>query len=198
MTSPTSSVKTSRRVATVADRELWLDANVARSPQKVRQLANLARAKGIAVLVHAQVHLEICRQVRQRNGDAFDPQLIDSFLAGLDIAVAEAKLDRSTAEAWAEMIHRRYPTDSAWKAAKLSVVRARLPEDASVSADRVPFTTDWLVALEVERREVFIAVEDKGEEWRALREGSPKRALSYDEAVAWLTSQKDADPLAGA
>ena len=55
----------------------------------------------------------------------------------------------------------------------------------------MPFTTDWLVALEVERREVFIAVEDKGEEWRALREASPKRALFYEEAVAWLASQND-------
>ena len=147
------------------------------------------------MLAHAQVHLELCRQARERAGDAFDPQLIDSFLDGLGIAIAEAKLDRTTAEGWAEMIHRRYPTDAAWKAAKLSVVRARLPDDASVSADRVPFTTDWLVALEVERREVFIAVEDKGEEWRALREGSPKRALSYEEAVAWLTAHDDTGPI---
>jgi len=181
----------------VADRELWLDANVARSPQKVRRLANLARTKGIAVLAHAQVHLELCRQARQRAGSAFDPQIIDSLLLGLGITIAEAKLDRPTAETWAAMIHHRYPTDDAWKAAKLSVVRARLPEDASVSADRVPFTTDWLVALEVERREVFIAVEDKGEEWRALREGSPKRAFSYEEAVAWLTAHDDVGTMGG-
>jgi hypothetical protein len=73
-----------------------------------------------------------------------------------------------------------------------SSVRARLPDEASVTADRVPFTTDWLVALEVERRGAFITVEDKGEEWRALREASPKRALTYAEALAWLTSQDDA------
>jgi hypothetical protein len=55
----------------------------------------------------------------------------------------------------------------------------------------VPFTTDWLVALEVERRGMFIAVEDKGEEWRKLRDLDPKRALSYEEAILWLTSQDD-------
>ena len=44
---------------------------------------------------------------------------------------------------------------------------------------------------------MFIAVEDKGEEWRALREGSPKRALSYDEAITWLALQEDAGKLPG-
>jgi hypothetical protein len=53
----TSWARTSPPSATVADRELWLDANVARNPHKVRELANLARAKGVVVLVHAQVHL---------------------------------------------------------------------------------------------------------------------------------------------
>ncbi len=171
--------------------ELWVDSNVARSAEKVRTLARLARTKGIAVLAHAQVHLELCRQARMRKGAAFDPTWIDSLLEGLGITIAEAKLDRAAAEAWAEQLHARYPTDGDWKRAKLSSVRASLPDDAGVSADRVPFTTDWLVALEVERRGVFIAVEDRGEEWRALREASPKRALTYDEALAWLASHQD-------
>lgn len=170
--------------------ELWLDSNVALSATKVRQLAALAKRKGIAVRAHAQVHLELCRRARQREGDAFNPQRVDAYLSSLGITIAEAKLDRATAESWAKLLQDRFPTDDAWKKAKLSAVRARLPEDATLPADRVPFTTDWLVALEVERREVFIAVEDKGEEWRALRER--KRALSYDEALAWLTSHADA------
>ncbi len=173
----------------MAERELWLDANVARSPNKVRTLANLTQSKGVVVLAHAQVHLELCRQARLRAGGAFDQRVIDTFLGSLGITIAEAKLDRASAEGWAEALHRRYPTDEAWRAAKLSAVRSRLPVEANVSADRVPFTTDWLVALEVERRDAVIAVEDKGEEWRALREGSPKRALSYDEAVAWLNAK---------
>jgi hypothetical protein len=170
--------------------ELWLDSNVARSPHKVRQLANLARTKGIAVLAHAQVHLELCRQIRLRAGAAFDPRVIDSLLATLGIVIAEAKLDRAIAESWAEQLHARYPTDGDWKRAKLSSVRSRLPDEATITADRVPFTTDWLVALEVERREAFITVEDRGEEWRALREASPKRALSFDEAMAWLAARE--------
>ena len=172
--------------------ELWLDSNVARSQQKVRRIANLAKTKGIAVLAHAHVHLELCRQARQRMGDAFNPRFIESLLASLGITIADAKLDRATAEAWAAQLHARYPTDDDWKRAKLSSVRARLPDEAAVSANRVPFTTDWLVALEVQRREVFIAVEDRGEEWRVLRDATPKRALSYEEALAWLTSQGDA------
>jgi hypothetical protein len=178
----------------VSSRELWLDSDVARSTDKVRTLARLARRKGITVLVHAHVHMEQCRQVREhaaRTGRPFDPGRMQSFLDQLDVQVAEAQLDRATAEAWAELLHDRFPTDADWKRAKLSTVRGRLPDDA-VTADRVPFTTDWLVALEVERRGVFIAVEDRGEEWRRLRELDPKRALSYEEAIAWLTSQDDA------
>jgi hypothetical protein len=47
-------------------------------------------------------------------------------------------------------------------------------------------TTDWLVALEVERQGATVAVGDKGIEWKALREMSPSRALSYDDAMRWL------------
>jgi hypothetical protein len=179
----------------MSDATLWIDSDVARSVLKVRQLAELAQAKGVKVLVHAHVHLEQCRQVREqaaRDGRVFSPERNQSFLDQLGIDIAEARIDRATAEAWAELLHRRFPDSAAWKSAKLSTVRARLPEQASITADRVPFTTDWLVALEVERREDFIAVEDQGEEWRALREGSPKRALSYEEALAWLRAKGNA------
>ena len=134
--------------------ELWLDANIARSPAKVRELANLARTKGIAVLAHAQVHLEVCRQARERAhraGDTFKPQMVEAVLNSLGVTIAEAKLDRSTAETWARLLHDRFPTDDAWKKAKLSAVRASLPEGAILSARRVPFTTDWLVALDAPR-----------------------------------------------
>lgn len=175
---------------------LWIDSDVARSVPKIRRLAELAQTKGVKVVVHAQVHLEQCRQVREhaaRTGRPFSPERIASFLDQLGVEVASATLDRATAEAWAELLHVRFPTEAAWKQAKLGAVHARLPEEA-VTADRVPFTTDWLVALEVERRGEIIAVEDRGEEWRALREATPKRALAYDEAIAWLTAQGDVGP----
>lgn len=178
----------------MAEATLWIDSDIARSSKKVRQLAELAQSKGVKVEVHAQVHLEQCRQVREhaaKNGKPFAPELIQTFLQQVGVEVAEARLDRGTAEAWAELLHQRFPTDEAWKRAKLDTVLARLPKEAQITGDRVPFTTDWLVALEAERRGVFIAVEDKGEEWRRLRELDPKRAFSFDEAMAWLGARED-------
>jgi hypothetical protein len=52
-------------------------------------------------------------------------------------------------------------------------------------------TTDWLVALAVEDHDGIIAVEDKGEEWRGLRDALPKRALGLDECRAWLQALPD-------
>ncbi len=178
----------------MSEATLWIDSDVARSAKRVRQLAELAQVKGVKVVVHAQVHLEQCRQTRElaaKAGKPFAPERMQSFLDQLGVEIAEAKLDRATAEAWAELLHNRFPTDEAWKQAKLGAVRARLPDEASITADRVPFTTDWLVALEVERSGGLIAVEDKGEEWRRLRELDPKRALSYEEAITWLGSHGD-------
>jgi predicted kinase len=109
---------------------LWIDSDVARSVPKVRQLAELALAKGVKVVIHAQVHLEQCRQVRAeaaRKGRPFSQERIQAFLDQLTIEVAEAMIDRATAEAWAELIHQRFPADDAWKRAKLDAVRARLP-----------------------------------------------------------------------
>jgi len=167
---------------------LWLDSNVARSPANVRELVGRAAPKGIRVVVPAQVHLEICRHVREREGSRFLPRLIDSFLAQLGIEVVEARLDRTTAEKWAELLNQRHPTSEAWKAAKLSSVKAKLPEGTTLPAARVPMTTDWWVALAVESdSDAVIAVEDRGEEWRTLR--SVGRALSYLDTLRWLDAQ---------
>jgi len=171
---------------------LWLDSNVARSVPKVRELADLAKRKGVRIVVPAQVHLEICRQQRERLGAAFSPELVTTFLDQLEIEVAGATLDRAAAERWAELLHRRYPTSDAWKKAKLHCVKAKLPDGTTLPAHRVPMTTDWLIALEVEHRGAIIAVEDKGEEWGALQTATPKCALTYDETVCWLNARDDA------
>lgn len=179
----------------MAEVTLWLDTNVAWSARKVREIADLARAKGIKVVVHAQVHLESCRQTRElaaRDGKSFSADRIRTFLQQLDVEVMEATLDQAAAEAWAELLHRRYPTDKAWKQAKLLAVKARLPEDAQLPSAEVPMTTDWLIALEAERRGDYVAVEDKGEEWNALRAATPKRALTFEETLAWLRARADA------
>jgi hypothetical protein len=49
-------------------------------------------------------------------------------------------------------------------------------------------TTDWWIALAVERDvDAYVAVDDRGEEWRALR--SLGRAFSYLDALRWLDAQ---------
>jgi hypothetical protein len=173
----------------MAEVTLWLDTSVAWSAAKVREIAELASAKGIKVVVHAQVHLETCRQMREaaaKAGKSFSPERVRSFLQQLDIQVAQMIFDELKAEQWAELLHRRYPTSKAWKSAKLSTVKARLPPKAQVPVEEVPMTTDWWIALEVERCGAYVAVGDKGEEWEALRAMEPKRALNYEETIAWL------------
>lgn len=176
--------------------ELWLDTSVLRqlNRSKLRELAKLAEDKGVRLVVHAHIHLEYCRYLRgtmRSRGLAFEPSWVRTSLDQLKIDVADARLDRRTAEAWASLLDERYPDDDAWQAAKLDAVRARLPEGARFKADRVPMTTDWLVALEVERTGAWMAVRDDGPEWSALRDATPPRALSYEEAIAWLTSRAE-------
>jgi hypothetical protein len=178
---------------------LWLDSSVVLQlkESKLRELTDLAREKGIRVVVHAHIHLEMCRNLREKmrtKGMEFSPSYVRSHLDQLRIEVAEAALDRAAAEEWALLVDQRYSTDEAWQQAKLDAVRARLPEGAHLRADRVPMTTDWLVALEIERQGAYVAVGDKGIEWRALREMNPCRALSYDDAMRWLQSRVDAGP----
>ncbi|MFP2897797.1 hypothetical protein [Corallococcus sp. 4LFB] len=129
--------------------------------------------------------------MRERHGSDFSPQLIDSFLKQQDIEVIGAPIDRTTAETWAELLNSRYTTTAAWKAAKLASVKAKLPDEAVLPASRIPMTTDWWIALAVEHdADAIIAVEDKGEEWRSLREKG--RARSFNETLRWLEAQPDA------
>jgi len=178
---------------------LWLDTSVLRQLNacKLRELADLAREKGVRVVVHAHIHLERCRKLREQmraRGKDFSQSYVRSSLEQLGIEVAEAALDRTAAEAWALLLDQRYPTEEAWQHAKLDAVRARLPDGTRLGVDGVPMTTDWLVALEVERQGATVAVGDKGIEWRALREASPCRALSYDDTMRWLRSRGGAGP----
>jgi hypothetical protein len=166
---------------------LWLDSSIIRmGAQKLRTLAQLAHEKHIRVFVHPHIHLEMCRYLRENPVRPFSQRYVDESLERLGISIADFNLTKETAETFAAMLHQQYPTSAAWKTAKLSSVRARLPDDATVKAEKVPMTTDWWVALEVERLNGYIAVEDKGDEWSALRLREPCRALSYDDCMNWL------------
>jgi hypothetical protein len=180
---------------------LLLDSSVLRqlNASKLRGLAGLARRKGVRIVVHAHIHLEYCRHLRgamRARGIEFTPSTVRTSLDQLGIEVAEATLDRDAAEAWASLLDQRYPDDGAWQAAKLDAVKARLPEGSRLRASGVPMTTDWLVALEVERQGARVAVRDSGPEWDTLRRAAPCRALSYPEAVQWLEARADALPSA--
>jgi hypothetical protein len=94
--------------------------------------------------------------------------------------------------AWATLLDQRHLYDDVWKQAKLDAVRARLPPGTRLTFAAVPMTTDWLVALEVERRGDRVAVDDTGPEWRALRDA--RLALNYVEAVEWLEQRADQAP----
>lgn len=174
--------------------DLWLDTSVLRSfkHSELARFADLAKKKGVRLMVHAHVHLEMCRHLRsslRAKGREFSSSYIEASLRQLHLCVAKAKLDRDTAEAWAALLDERH-TGDAWRAAKLAALRARLPDESRLPPEGVPMTADWLIALEVERVGARIAVNDQGPEWVPLRVAG--RALSRPEAMAWLEAHPDA------
>jgi hypothetical protein len=168
---------------------LWLDTNVARSVQNVRTLGKLALKKGVRVVVHAHVYLENWRQMRVEKKEAFSAQLIITLLEQYKITVFEMVLSQTVAERWGDLLAKRYPAADDWPKAKLKSIKARLDDETSIREKKPPMTTDWLVALAVEEHDGYVAVEDKGVEWDALR--GAKRALTYEQSVAWLEGLPD-------
>lgn len=160
--------------------------------EKLRELAQLAQRKQVRVVVHPHIHLEMCRYLRENPRRPFSQHFINQSLELLGITIEDFNLTKELAEQFATMLHHRYPTDDKWKNAKLSAVRARLPSDANAKADDIPMTTDWWVALEVENRNGYIAVEDKGAEWIAMREMKPQRAMNYEGCMRWLRDRPSA------
>jgi hypothetical protein len=175
---------------------LWVDTNCARSGTALVELARLAAPKGVQTAIHPQVYLERRRQMRvesRKKGKVFRTAAFDDFLDQASIVVPAFVLDQETAAAWADELDGRYPTDEAWERAKKDTLGGQLRADFQVLPGRMPMTTDWLIALVVERDpESRIITNDTGEEWRVLREMAPSRALSLDEAMAWLRELPDA------
>ncbi|WP_437897652.1 hypothetical protein [Sorangium sp. So ce124] len=177
---------------------LWLDTNAARSVQNLRRLCRLARSRGVDVVVHAQVYLEMRRQKRVLHGEGFKETLFDDLLEQLPIRVVDIYVDQPTAARWADGLSQRYPTDRDWELAKQSTLGGQLIADFKSIPGKMPMTTDWLVALAVEEDAASrIITHDEGEEWHQLRVSEPRRALSWDEAVAWLQSLPADDPSPG-
>jgi hypothetical protein len=59
---------------------LWIDASVARKPRVLSRLTVLAVERQIDVLIHAHVHLELCRHLRGSLRGRFSPSLVQSYL----------------------------------------------------------------------------------------------------------------------
>jgi hypothetical protein len=177
---------------------LWVDTNSARGVRELSALASLARTKGVEVTIHPQVYLERRRQMRgecTRDGRPFAEGIFDGFLRREKIVVADFVFDKKTAAVWADELDRRYPTDDAWEGAKKATIGGQLRADFQAVPGKMPMTTDWLIALVVEGDpSSHIITRDTGEEWRALREMQPPRALSWDEAISWLQRLPDAQP----
>jgi hypothetical protein len=169
---------------------LWVDTNYARSVGDLRDLARLAKAKGVQIVIHPQVYLERRRQRRaecRKEGTVFSTEAFDGFLRQVKFVVPDFVFDQKTAAAWADELDGRYPTSEAWESAKKSTIGGQLRAGFEVQPGDMPMTTDWLIALVVERDPAArIVTRDEGEEWRALREMEPPRALSWDEAMSWL------------
>lgn len=174
---------------------LWIDTNCARSAVKIAGLARIARAKGVRVRMSPQVYLERRRQMRvecEERGGTFHPAAFDDFLTQHDIEVPPLGFDQRTAESWADMLYRRYPTSGAWETAKQRTLGGQMRAGFEVLPGDMPMTTDWLIALTVESDPAArIITHDTGEEWRALRDMAPPRALTWEEALEWLHGQAD-------
>ncbi len=81
------------------------------------------------------------------------------------------------------------PTDEQWQQAKKDTIGGLLKEDFRTLPGKMPMTADWLIALQIEADPGSrIITDDTGEEWRALRETRPPRALSWFAAIEWLES----------
>jgi uncharacterized Zn-finger protein len=174
---------------------LWIDTNVARSTVKMRDLSRLAQRKGVAVIVHPQVYLEMRRQMRVEKNDGFKQGLFDGFLRQHRVNVFTAVIDQLVAASWADELFQRYPTKEAWEGAKQRTLGGELRKGFEVEPGQMPMTTDWLIALTIESEpQSWIITHDKREEWKFLRDSEPKRALRWDEAMEWLVSLPEQAP----
>jgi hypothetical protein len=169
---------------------LWVDTNVARSADDLYELSQLAQSKRVTVVVHPQVYLERRRQMQvdcARKNKRFNPEVFDSFLEEAGIQVFEMHVVRATAAEWADRLFARYPTHEDWEAAKKATLGGELRKEFVVLPGRMPMTTDWFVALQIEvDPQSFVITDDQKEEWRILRRTFPKRAFSWNEAIEWL------------
>lgn len=174
-------------------RRLWLDTNVTRSVDDLKELSKLAQVKQVKVIIHAQVYLERRRQKQVELKKAFKPKLFDKLLTQLRYEVPEMRVTRATAATWADTLYERYPDHVTWEFAKKATLGGELRKDFQVEPGRMPMTTDWLIALEIEHdRDSYVITEDGGEEWQVLR--SERRVFGWSEAIEWLRSLPDPEP----
>jgi hypothetical protein len=156
-------------------------------PRTLREITERAKGRGVQVVVHPHVHLELCRHYRCKYGHRYSRDLIGNYLKDREVCISSVRLDQAIAERWAARLHEQYSTDDDWEEAKLSTLGGTLRSEFVHEPGKMPMTTDWWVALEVaESGDDRIVVEDQGEEWAALRVAG--RAMTADVAKQWLDS----------
>jgi len=169
---------------------LWIDTNAAQSVADLKALSEEARGRQVMLVIHAQVYLERRRQMQvhcKSQGTSFQSGLFDNFLDRLGYEVLEMRVTRETASTWADLLFLRYPDHAAWEAAKKATLGGELRKGFQVAPGRMPMTTDWLMALEIEHdQKSYVITKDSKEEWQALRNARPSRVFTWKEAIDWL------------
>ena len=183
----------------VSDRVLWPDSNVARNTKKFLQLLRRARAKGVAVCMHAQVYLETRRYRRsllESTGQHFNEKMFDQIFErghAMHAAFEDLVVSRDTAARWSDLLARRYPTDAEWQHVKRRALHATHNDLSTSGQKNVPMTADWWISLSLEEAPTaFVVTEDHGPEWAHLFDS--KRILGYEAALSWLDAMADAPP----
>lgn len=171
-------------------RRLWIDSNAGRRPKDLSQLSNAAKRSGGAVQLaaHAQVHLEMCRYMRARWGDAFDATTVATTLEELGLHIEPLFVGATTADRWADRLFQLYPTDDDWQQAKRQAA-------GSQGTRRVSMTVDWWMALAIDDLRVAghddrVVTFDKGSDWADLRRKGI--VLDLRGALAWIAQASSA------
>lgn len=142
----------------------------------LNRINELRAPQTVQKVLSAAVYMEKMHDMRQEYGKAFQPSLIDNFLATKGIEIIS--FERQDAEHAAELIGQRYPGRAEWHGFErqrcLDCLGMRqYAEHAQGSGQSCGATTDWLVAGQASGRGHLLVTNDRGPEFRGLaRQGT--------------------------
>ena len=164
-----------------------LDTNVL-TPGRLRQLVLAMQKRGGKLYVPALVHAERLFQLRRQHGAAFNPAEVEVFFDTYREVLEVQPMDRALAEALANTLCLRHPTQDAWLAVKrqsyLRAIGREVSQAEALALGNRPCGAPldlYLAALA--SPECPIITEDAGHEWTTAPPGS---VLKLKEALARL------------